>query len=384
MRLADFIASNTESILQEWEDFARSIWPKQRDGEAADVDTLRDHAEILLHTVVEDMGTDQTDDQQEAKGKGRGEGGEASEEMDDVSSKHAAQRARSGFDLQMLIAEYRALRASVMRLWTDAGDEVRSDHDADDVTRFNEAIDQSLTEAVEQFTGNLDRSRETFLGILGHDLRSPLNAITLASQLLHRQSDGEANELSQQIISSARHMASMIDDLLDFAGAGLGGTLPIRRDECNLSALARDVLGEVRSAHPDATFELETHGDLTGDFDPGRLRQLLANLLNNAAQHGDPAQPITLTADGRGGDEVVLTIHNAGQPIASRKLAHLFEPMQRAGEHDEDRPHRRPGSIGLGLFIAKAVAVAHGGTIDVTSTQADGTTFTVHLPRQSS
>lgn len=143
MRLADFIESNVEPILAEWEKFARGIWP----GTATDPATLRDHAEDVLRAAISDMRSDQTPAEQLSKSKGGGAAGVESDGVDAASKLHGADRAKSGFALAEVVAEYRALRASVLRLWEESVPRAHA-NDLKDVTRFNESIDQSLTEAV--------------------------------------------------------------------------------------------------------------------------------------------------------------------------------------------------------------------------------------------
>lgn len=171
VRLPDFILENLEPILAEWEVFARSIWP----GAAADPLTLRDHAIQILRAIARDMQSAQTTIQQSDKSKGEGDAGAVSDRVTGASDVHAVARARSGFDLLAIVAEYRALRASVIRLWHENAPDCDR-RDLVDLTRFNESVDQSLTEAVRSYTATVERSRQMFLAILGHDLRNPLNS----------------------------------------------------------------------------------------------------------------------------------------------------------------------------------------------------------------
>ncbi len=166
MRLAEFILNNIEPILAEWESFARGIWP----GAATDPLTLRDHARDILRATAWDMKSAQTATQQSDKSKGEGDDGPDSVRVDGASDVHAIGRVRSGFDLLAMVAEYRALRASEIRLWRESSPDTHL-RDLNDLTRFNESIDQSLTEAIRSYTEQVDRSRQMFLAILGQ--RSP-------------------------------------------------------------------------------------------------------------------------------------------------------------------------------------------------------------------
>jgi len=376
MRLSDFILKNVEPILADWEIFARSIHA----GANMDKLALRDHAEDILRATARDMTSGQSAAQQTEKSIGHGEAGSASVRLTGASEVHAIERVDSGFDLVEVIAEYRALRASVIRLWRNS--EPNPDlRDLEDLTRFNESIDQSLTEAVRSYTERVDRSRQLFLGILSHDLRNPLNSITVSAASLVQSGDLDTESAGtvSRISSSATAMGRMIADLLDFTGAGLGAAMPLSPAVIDLKKLCREVVEETRSAHPLRLLHFEPHGDLTGEWDAARLRQLVSNLLGNAMQHGGGKGAVGITL-GSESSHVRLVVHNDGPPIPPEALPTIFDPLVR-DPSPELQKQRRPGSIGLGLFIARQVATAHGGAIDVKSSEQAGTTFTVILPR---
>lgn len=375
MRLPEFIESNIEPILAEWERFARSL-PL---GAHMSAKELRDDAEDLLRRTVADMRSAQTGDEQQAKSEGRGESSDHSDRLDRSSSAHAKERAAAGFNLVALISEYRALRASVLRLWRQS-QPLPAPSDLDDLTRFNESIDQSLSVAVNSFVETMDLSRQMFLAILGHDLRGPLNAMTMSTELLRRTSppESEAYGLTDLLRSSTASMGRIVNDLLDFTSTALGGVMPISPVEMDLTVLCADVVAEIRAGHPHCKISYERGGEISGLWDPGRLRQVLSNLLENAVHHGDKGCVIELSA-GVEGEDAVLRVTNSGPPIAPAILATLFDPLTRA----RSAQGRRKGSMGLGLYIARQVVTSHGGTIDVTSTADKGTTFTVRLPRKA-
>ncbi|XUK68037.1 Sensor histidine kinase [Pseudomonas yamanorum] len=176
MRLADFINSNIEPILQQWEDFARTMTPASKGMDAL---ALRDHAEQMLITIAKDLRTPQTHDDRITKSHGDA----PSSTFSTAAETHAYIRQESGFTISQMIAEYRALRTSVLVLWMPP-ESVSKDEEISDVIRFNEAIDQALAESVVSYSSAVDAARNVFLGILGHDLRSPLGAITLSAELL--------------------------------------------------------------------------------------------------------------------------------------------------------------------------------------------------------
>jgi signal transduction histidine kinase len=380
MRLADFILGNLEPILAEWEVFARSIWPGAKTNALA----LRDHAGDILRATALDMESAQSAKEQSAKSKGLGGDGDDSVRLNGASDVHAVARVVSGFNLMAVVAEYRALRASVIRLWSKHATETDL-QSLEDLTRFNESIDQSLTQAIGSYTEHVDRSRQMFLAILGHDLRNPLNSMMMSAQALSLggQLDRESSEMAAGIAASGDAMARMISDLLDFTGTGLGASMPVSPATMELGHLCREVFDEIHAAYPSRLLRFDAQANLTGEWDAARIRQLVSNLLGNAVQHGIENGPVDLVARGERADHVVLTVHNWGPPIPREALATIFDPLV-CGRSPEAQKQRRPGSIGLGLYIAREVAVAHGGTIAVKSSQEEGTIFTVRLPRHPS
>jgi signal transduction histidine kinase len=246
--------------------------------------------------------------------------------------------------------------------------------------RFNEAIDQALAESVSRFSKDLDRSREMFVAILGHDLRNPLNTVLTASQYLLKTgalAEPQAT-MTERIVRSAKRMSAMTDDLLDFAQGRLGAGMPIRRQPTDLAQEAAQAIEEITVAHPAYPVQLETNGDLHGEWDGARLRQLLSNLLGNAIQYGARNSDIRLTLSGTE-DLVTLAVHNTGATIPKAALPRLFDPFKRLSASGTELRNAR--GVGLGLYIAEQIVHAHGGTIVVTSSQTDGTIFTASLPR---
>jgi signal transduction histidine kinase len=384
MRLADFIVSNLESILVEWENFARSITP----GAKMDALALRDHAPEILLATVQDMKTSQTTAERSAKSRGvrhKADGAAGlrlSEELNGASELHAIGRLGSGFDLMEVVSEYRALRASVLQLWRDSVREA-DERDVDDLTRFNESIDQSVAKSVSSYTRSVDQARDLYLAILSHDLRNPLNSIAMSAELL-RHSDinqraAEALGCASQISTNTQVMGRMIGDLLDYTRTRLGAGMPVSPTSMDLDALCQELFNEFSTAHPSRVIRFKSDGEQTGEWDADRLRQAISNLLGNAVQHGAEDAPVDLKLTGDTTD-VVIVVHNGGPPISPGELPRIFEPLVRSASAEHPK-RNRPGSIGLGLYIAREVARSHGGRIDVTSSEESGTAFTIHLPR---
>ncbi|BBO33389.1 sensor histidine kinase [Lacipirellula parvula] len=377
MRLADFILSSVEPIQAEWEIFARSIGA----GENLDELALRDHAGQILLATARNMKAPQTAAERAKKSKGL-KPSQEDDTLDGASESHAVDRLGLGFDLLEVMSEYRALRASILRLWDESSPD-ESDRDVDDITRFNESIDQSITKAVASYTSRVDQARDMFLAILGHDLRNPLNSISINAQLVPLVSadPAEAIACGRQISRNVSVMERMIADLLDYTRTRLGAGMPVTPAPLDLGDLAVDLFEEFRTAHPARNIQLRTEGDLNGQWDSDRVRQAISNLLGNAIQHGSADYPVTVSLRGEASN-VFIEVHNGGDPIPPGELQKIFDPLIR-GSGAEHPKKNRPGSIGMGLYIAREVAKSHSGRIDVTSTAEDGTAFTIRLPRDS-
>ncbi len=375
VRLADFIEANSDQILAEWVTFASKSGPA---GKAMNLDELRDHALAMLKHISADLRTPQTDTEQAEKSKGKSDS--SPKAPDTAAEVHGAGRAESGFTLGEMVSEYRALRASVIRLWTEHVGTLTRGADLDDLMRFNEAIDQALAESITRYTVDLDHSKEMFLAVLGHDLRTPLGAVMMSSQFM--LDTGELKEphltLMTRVLRSARRMNQMIGDLLDFTRSRLGSGVPIARRDMDLARIAAHAVEETAAAYPDCHFELGTSGDLRGEWDADRISQVLSNLLSNAAQHGMPKSPVSVKVSGEE-KEVVVRVHNRGAAIPPAMLHGIFSPLKLL---KSNTAARNTSHLGLGLYIAERIVTAHGGTITVTSSHEAGTLFTVCLPRK--
>ena len=184
-------------------------------------------------------------------------------------------------------------------------------------------------------------------------------------------------------------MVRLISDLIDFSSSGLGRAMPLNREPVDLEILCREVIDAYRTTHTDRVLRFHSDGDVNGVWDVGRIRQVISNLVGNAIQHGSPDGPITLSATSTGTPSaasgsadavVVLSVHNEGPPIPPDLLPTLFDPLKRYATQ-ESVAQRMLGSIGLGLYIVREIVAANGGTVAVTSTAEEGTTFTVCIPR---
>jgi len=218
------------------------------------------------------------------------------------------------------------------------------------------------------------RFAELFVGVLGHDLRTPLNTIKLAAELLAmHDDDGSGGSPTLRILKSVERMRRMIDDLLDFTHARLGHGLPLAPRDANLLEIAHACVDELQPAAP--PMEVRCEGDPRGHWDPDRLAQLLTNLLANALEHGTRSAPVLVCIDGRRAERVELEVHNEGA-IDPVMLPVIFDPFA-SGRRERER---RAG-LGLGLYITQQIAVGHGGVITAKSTLEHGTRLRVELPR---
>jgi signal transduction histidine kinase len=370
MTLSQFIRDNMEGILSEWEKFASSI-PASRGMNAI---ALRDDAKEILLAIALDMETSQSGEEQSVKSKGR-KVGPCGTEGD--ATTHASGRFLDGFSLDEMVSEFRALRASVIRLWL-----VQPDAEAKDrlyeLTRFNEGIDQALTESIARFSVQLNYSRELFMGMLGHDLRTPLQVIRLSTKALSKLTGDVQQQAIVHIDRATRNIQEMVEDLLDVARTRFGASFPIEPKPIDAVVICRQLVEDVRAIYPGRDIRLELSGDLSGNWDPARLNQLLTNLLRNAVQHGTASTPITVRATGEK-DHAIFEVHNFGEPIPPGKLLLIFEPWVRGDVSEESRAQY--GNLGLGLNIASTIAKAHLGTLSAESSREKGTLFKARLPR---
>ncbi|MHC8366818.1 ATP-binding protein [Pseudomonas sp. ZT5P21] len=373
MRLSDFITGNLEPILQAWEDFARTI---DTPGAPLDTAALRDHAEQMLQAIVLDLRTKQSVQEQIAKAQGNA----PTIDTETPAETHAVTRLMAGFTIDQMVSEYRALRTSVLSQWLKqikAGTPL----DVDDMTRFHEAIDQALAESIASYSRAVEASRNVFLGILGHDLRTPLGAILLGADVL-RRSEGlgvRATRISSQIYTSVKRASQIVGDLLDLTRCQMGPGIPVKKERLDLLPLCERIVDEIRAFHPGTDILFENKASAGGEFDGARMEQVFSNIISNAVQHGDNQQPIAVALN-VSEDSVVFSVHNAGKPIPDDVLPFIFNPMGRFSQHSII-DHGPSQGLGLGLFIASEIVTSHGGVIEVESTQGQGTTFFVRLPK---
>jgi PAS domain S-box-containing protein len=265
--------------------------------------------------------------------------------------------------------------------WVSTQGQVHFDASGRPTRMLGTGLDITARKALEQETKARTDFEQQLIGIVSHDLRNPLSAILLGTQALLRQEGLAERQLKSvvRIQSSAERAVRMVKDLLDFTQARLGGGLRMERRPLELAPLISQLVLESEAAHPERTIEVRHAGDTRGEWDGDRIAQVVTNLVTNALKYSPPESPVRVEARGVDG-WVSLAVHNRGPPIPPDKWPQLFKPLQRArGEVD-----LAGRSVGLGLYIVDHITRAHGGRVEMRSTEADGTTFTVWLPRSVS
>lgn len=353
MELASFIRTHKQELMREWLSRVRAL-------PAATVlptPLLADHVPEILDALADAL-----------------ERGDAtSTALEQMPLEHAAQRYREGYDLRQIVAEYRMLRQIVVEAYQRHGEPRMAP-----IATMNELVDRAIGDAVDHYAVEHDRARDFFVGILGHDLRNPLNTLSLTSAvLLQLSAQGgamvEARLLSlhaERVASSVNSMRRMIADLLDFARGRLGGGFPVTPIPSDLRAVVKAAVHELAVAHPTRDIRClvdQAPGDFSGIWDPDRVAQAVSNLVGNAIQHGQDPIFIELRDEG---EKLLLAIRSRGLiPPEHRQV--LFNPFKGS----------TGTGTGLGLYIVREIARAHGGTVELEDSPAGETLFIVTLPR---
>jgi signal transduction histidine kinase len=365
MQLATFLESAREPILEAAIAFARTI-PALHE---MDEPELRDHLPELLEAISTDLRGPQSRTESIARSHG-----EAPTPSSQTSAQtHGLLRAQRGISVEQLVAEFRALRSSILRLW---GDAYPPGPDAiDEITRFNEAIDQAVAESVQFYAQERERWRQIFLGALGHDLRGPLNSVALTVELMRVEAVAPAAQTAL-LSRGVKRLTSLLDSLLEYSRASFGLGMVLRRAQVDLAAACAEELELLRVGHPGAEIAFEVHGNTEGTFDTSRVREALGNLVSNAIKHGEPPGRAMVRIEGDD-SSVRISVENAGE-IPPDDIEMLFEPLR---QRDTPSALSERTHLGLGLFIARQIARAHGGET-VGACAAGRVRFTIELPRE--
>lgn len=400
MRFADFILANVEPILAEWDAFARIIWPAALNDLPIEPAAMRDHAEEILRSIAQDMTSHQTGVERSDKSKGHGRVSSTGKIVNRASEQHGSDRVGSGFELEALVAEYRALRASVIRLWRESRP-APDLKDLDDLTRFNESIDQSLTKAVVSYTDQVQKQREAligseraawreaesansakdmFLATLSHELRAPLNVIAAWVGIYRGLGFNESNfaEGLDVIERSIKAQVQLVDDVLDVSRV-VTGKLRLELCECDLIKTINASIDAVRPAAEAKAITLDVKLDPAASrvtCDALRIQQVVWNLVSNAVKFTGKRGTVGVTLN-RDGSDLRIAVSDDGQGISAELLPHVFERFRQA----DNSTRRQYGGLGLGLSIVKHLVELHGGTVKAQSAgEGHGATFILRLP----
>jgi PAS domain S-box-containing protein len=279
-----------------------------------------------------------------------------------VAAVAAGLEERSGHNL-----EYRIIRPDNGAVrWLEVHSRVQCDDQQRPMRMLGVCMDVTERKQVEE-------ARELFIGILGHDLKNPLQTIQTAATLMLRDEVASPGMLKAAglVSRSAARMDQIIRDLLDFARGRFGQGIPVTRQWMSMEVVWRQVIDELVIAHPEANLSLHVHGEVEGEWDPARVAQVASNLIENAIVHGDGSARVVLR---RVEDHVVVTVANDGEPIPAATIPFLFQPFYSRSTSREN--------LGLGLFIVSEIVKAHCGQIDVSSS-SKGTMFTVYWPAEA-
>ena len=369
--LPDFIRRHKELILDHWLAEVRRLSSAQN--QPAEI--IRDHIPEFLDRLADALD--------------RNGAGAAS--LRGLPNLHAALRVREGYDLRQLVAEYRVIRAVILGLYRERGDiSEESRPNLQPIATMNAVLDVAIADAVDQYSIDEGRAREMFIGMLGHDLRDPLNTIAFHAHVLRERGAGldpQTLKIAARIGASAKRMDAMIRDLLDFARGRLGGAFPVVPAAVDVRTLIADTVSEINEASLERSITCltgPTDGNFDAEWDPDRIAQALTNLLSNAVAHGNDPIVVELRDEE---DSIAIEVRNAGE-IPSAALPTMFAPFSppstdrrrggaRLGAEDGER---RRGHLGLGLYIVREIAVAHGGHVSAESRDGE-TIFRLTLPR---
>ena len=370
--LSLFIREHVDAIVSEWEKAASPSLPPGRGTQ----DLLLRGRDLLAGIA----------------------GGMEHRHGDSTSRTHAAPSRTSPADLPRLLAEFQALGASVLACWRASGQAHASPGDAvlEEWALFQSGLDGAFAEAVRRHTDELAASRDMFQAVLGDEVRSQLTGIDLSAFLLSRPALAEVprREAAARIRRATREIGRRTTDLLEFAQLRLGSAgVPLARSACDLGLLCEQAVEEMHLAHPGRPLSMPPlPGGLGLEADAPRLLHALCGLLDHAARHAHPGTPLQVAlrpaVPGLRQGTVAVEIAYRAPPFTAEGGQQPFEPVVRgggrgAGDGHADAPSRHPGqSQGLGLFVAREVVLAHGGTVEVESAVASGkVVFTLRLPQ---
>lgn len=299
--------------------------------------------------------------------------------LEQVVLAHARERFAHNYDIREVVSEYQLLRRTIM----DAHASTRSTEASADLTLLNEVVDLAIGASVDFFMAERDRARDIFVGILGHDLRGPLQSIIAAAEIFAGADEPTPvirHRAGVRLRTSAHRMGEMIDGLLDFARTHFSGGIPIDAHPLDVRELLHDVVEEISIANAERSINLSTieaSADMSASADATRLAQAITNLVRNAIEHG--RGPIVVAPEDEGAT-IRIDVSSVGT-IAPDVASRLFTPF--AHTNPQSKARVRSG-LGLGLFIVAEIARAHGGAAWLAGTTEDRVVFSFRIQKQVS
>lgn len=357
---SDRLKQNAERIMHLWEKRTRS-----EVGASIHQDSLvlQDSLPLYLDQLVDELSTNiiRTDARINADAV----------ESTRICKLHGHERAGyADYSMSQLIFEYHLLRQVIFQVLEEEAPLEVQDRDI-----IISSIEQAVNDAATQFSETLRDIQELFVVTLTHDLRGPINVVKMGTQLTLRRLDrGDTYaDVAMRMMGAIDRLDAMIQNLLDASRLRTGQKLKLKFEDCDLDKLVRDVAEDLSFAHGDR-FVVVSDSDVTGYCSPKEIRRVIENLAINAVKYGLPDTPITLTLE-QTETQIHLTVHNEGNPINLDAQSILFQQFRRVAAEKEQT------GWGLGLFLAKSIAEAHGGTIWVESSEDKRTNFIIQLPR---
>jgi signal transduction histidine kinase len=376
MKLSDFIRSHMSEIVQQWETFARTCLPAASTMNEA---RLRDHAIEMLQYIAKDMDAPQSDFEQAEKAQGRGPELAA----DSEAEKHAIMRVADGFTIDQVVGEFRALRASVLHLRVKAP---ATQSEISEITRFNECIDQVLSESVARHTQlvadvlrDSNRQKDEFIATLSHELRNPLAAISSCVQLLSSREpkDAAAWRTVDILARQTRILERLLEDLLDVARLSRHRVI-LKIEPTDIRSCVQDAINANIPLIEQKSHVLKVAlpaTPLTTESDGTRIAQVVSNLVNNAAKYSAPSSTIELSLQ-REAHHAVIRVRDNGIGIDGEVLPHVFDGFDAGRERDLAKE-----GLGVGLWLSRQLTELLGGTITADSKgTGTGAEFCVRLP----
>jgi len=365
MSLAEFIHHQRDQIHSDWELHAYEVLIDGAEGELV----LQPHMSALLEAIREDL--------------------VAHDPQAGVFAHHVmlllggVLRELAGSSLRQVGEEIRMLRATISDAWCHSA-EATAPSALQDLNALHAILDEMLCHFVSHYSNELARARDGFLSVLGHDLRSPLSAITIAGDYLTMPGmlDGKPLQAALGIKNGAASMSAMIRNLMAYAKLRLGKKIDLLPERSDIGNICEATVMKARSAFPDYVFQTRIKASIYAEVDPRRLQQVLDNLIEGAVQQGANGQPITLTAyeDARA---IVIEVETAGAATELDALQLIVDSAVQIPFDVAEPDEKLIGIVGLGLFAAREIVLAHGGGIAVEGAEEGGTLFRISLPLQA-